>query len=59
MTQQLRLLELATDRWIAELWKTVDPDRRREVVRILAEMAGESLSAEEVSERKGEHHASR
>ncbi len=59
MTQQLRLLELATDRWIAELWKTVDPDRRQEVVTILAEMAVETLGAQEVPERRGDRHASR
>lgn len=59
MSQQLRLFETATDRWITELWKKVDPDRRQEVVAILAGMAGEILGTQEVPESKDSRHASR
>ncbi len=59
MSQQLRLFETGTDRWITELWKKVDPDRRQEVVAILAEMAGGMLGTQETPGRKGEHDASR
>jgi hypothetical protein len=59
MSQQLRLFEITSERWVAEWWKRVDPDRRQEVVRILAEMARESLGSQEIPERQGDRHASR
>ena len=59
MSHQLRLFEPATNKWIADLWKRVDPDRRQEVVTILAAMAGEMLGTQEAAERKGDRHASR
>ena len=59
MSQQLRLFETATNRWIAELWKKVAPDRRQEIIAILAEMAKEILGTQTVPECKDNRHASR
>jgi len=45
MSKQLSLFEEALAGWISRLWTTVDPDKRREVVTILAEMGRKAVVA--------------
>ena len=45
MGEQGRLFERHPLPWVVRLWSTIEPDARREVVTLLAEMARRSLSA--------------
>lgn len=42
MGEQQRLFERLPVSWVERLWTRIDPDRRREVVSLLAEMAWRS-----------------
>ena len=39
MSQQRSLFETGTAPWVVRLWDTIDSEKRREVLAILAEMA--------------------
>ncbi len=45
MGEQGRLFERHPLPWVVRLWSTIEPDARREVVTLLAEMARRSLLA--------------
>ena len=44
MEEQLPLFESATRRWVERLWERAGPERRDEVVSVLAEMARTTLT---------------
>ena len=58
MSQQRSLFELSTAPWVVRLWESVDPERRREVLALLAEMARDALVAPRPIGREGEKHES-
>jgi hypothetical protein len=45
MSQQRSLFEIGTAPWVVQLWDTIDPEKRREILAILAEMARDNLVA--------------
>ena len=58
MSQQLSLFETGTAPWVVRLWDTIDPEKRQEVLAILAEMARDDLVALSTLSREGQNHES-
>lgn len=58
MSQQRSLFETGTAPWVVRLWDTIDPEKRREVLAILAEMARDDLVALSPLSREGKNHES-
>jgi hypothetical protein len=58
MSQQLSLFETGTSPWVVRLWETIDPEKRQEVLAILAEMARDDLVALSSLRREGQNHES-
>jgi len=58
MSQQRSLFEVGTAPWVVRLWDTIDPDRRQEVLAVLAEMARDGLVALAQVSREGQKHES-
>jgi hypothetical protein len=58
MSQQLSLFETGTSPWVVRLWETIDPEKRQEVLAILAEMARDDLVALSSLKREGQNHES-
>jgi hypothetical protein len=54
MSTQQRLFEEPPPRWIARLWETIDPERREEVLTILAEMGKGAIVGERSSQGEGD-----
>jgi len=53
MSKQLSLFDPRIQPWVQRLWKRIDPERRRQVLVILAGMARSSLSAQEALKPMG------
>ena len=58
MSQQRSLFETGTALWIVRLWDTIDPEKRQEVLAILAEMARDDLVALSPLSKEGKNHES-
>ena len=58
MSQQRSLFETGTAPWVVRLWDTIDPEKRQEVLAILAEMARDDLVALSALRREGKNHES-
>ena len=58
MSQQRSLFETGTAPWVVRLWDTIDLEKRREVLAILAEMARDDLVALSPLSREGKNHES-
>ena len=58
MSQQLSLFETGTAPWVVRLWDTIDPEKRQEILAILAEMARDDLVALSALRREGKNHES-
>jgi TorA maturation chaperone TorD len=58
MSQQRSLFETETAPWVVRLWDTIDPEKRREVLAILAEMARDDLVAVCSPGKEGRNHES-
>jgi hypothetical protein len=56
MSQQRSLFETGTAPWVVRLWDTMDPEKRQEVLAILAEMARDDLVALGRISREGKSH---
>lgn len=54
MSMQQRLFEDPPPGWIARLWETIDPERREEVLTILAEMGRSAIDARRSSIGEGD-----
>ena len=52
MSEQFRLFGLEGPTWVDRFWRSLDPEARRKVVSILAEMAREAVSRKQPMERK-------
>jgi hypothetical protein len=46
MSKQLLLFDSRIPAWVRELWNRIDTQKRREILSILANMAGASLAAQ-------------
>jgi hypothetical protein len=58
MSQQRSLFETGTAPWIVRLWDTIDPDKRQEILAVLAEMARDNLVVLAQGSREGQKHES-
>jgi TorA maturation chaperone TorD len=58
MSQQQSLFETGTAPWVVRLWDAIDPEKRQEVLAILAEMARDGLVALAPGSREGKNHES-
>jgi hypothetical protein len=58
MSQQWSLFETGTAPWVVQLWNTIDPEKRQEVLAIVAEMARDNLVAPSQGSREGKKHES-
>jgi len=58
MSQQRSLFETGTAPWVLRLWDTIDPEKRQEVLAILAEMARDDLVALSPLSREDKNHES-
>ena len=58
MTQQRSLFETGTAPWVVRLWSTIDPEKRQEVLAVLAEMVRDGLVAAPQVRREGKKHES-
>jgi len=58
MSQQRSLFETGTAPWVVRLWDTIDPDKRQEVLAVLAEMARDDLVAAAQGSREEKKHES-
>jgi hypothetical protein len=54
MSEQLRMFEPELPSWVEGVWCKIDPDKRRELIAILAEMGKSVLSANNDSMREAE-----
>jgi hypothetical protein len=54
MSEQIRMFEPELPNWVEKVWCKIDPDKRRELIAILAEMGKSVLSANNDSIRKAE-----
>jgi hypothetical protein len=54
MSMQQRLFEDPPPAWIARLWETINPERREEVLTILAEMGRSAIDARRSSIGEGD-----
>ena len=59
MSKQLLLFDPQLQGWIHRIWLRIDPERRRQILSILAEMARASLTAQPARRRQEETDASR
>ena len=58
MRQQRSLFETGTAPWVVRLWETIDPEKRQEVLAIVAEMGRDNLVAPAQGSREGKNHES-
>lgn len=56
--EQRLLFELRSPTWIDLLWRRIPPEKRREAISLLAEMARRSLSSQRPREAKERTHES-
>jgi hypothetical protein len=59
MSKQLLLFDPQRHAWIHRIWLRIDPEQRRQILSILAEMARASLTAQPARRRQEETDASR
>jgi hypothetical protein len=52
MSGQLELFEKLTPMWVNRMWRTMSPERRREAIAILAEIARTSLLSRKMTPGK-------
>ena len=58
MSQQRSLFDTGTAPWVVRLWDTIGPEKRQEVLAIVAEMARDDLVALGQRSREGKNHES-
>jgi len=61
MSEQMELFETAKNVWVQNVWKSVGPESRSEVISVLAQMGKALLEAERARKerpRKGETYES-
>jgi len=54
MSRQLPLFENPIPPWVAAIWRTIPPEKRREIVALLAEMGSAALCARTTAEKERE-----